>query len=81
VVKPLRCPNCNQKNYWLAKVRNVSGVSGAQKFDGGVVIRDEELAEEQELCPTCGTPLVWNAVMKWNECPDESCQWHGKREK
>lgn len=74
VEKPLRCPNCNQKNYWMAKVRNVSGVRVED-------LVPEAVAEEQELCPSCGTPLVWNAVMKWNECPDKSCQWHGKRER
>jgi len=29
--KPLKCPHCNQPNYWLPKVRNVADKKGPKK--------------------------------------------------
>jgi ribosomal protein S27AE len=45
------------------------------------VVEAGPVAEDEKLCPECGEAVVWNKVMKWWECTDQSCQWHGKKER
>lgn len=44
---------------------------------GSVSVESVE-AESQPGCEACGTAVIWNKVMKWDECPE--CGWHGKKQ-
>lgn len=53
-------------------------VRGIEQRDS---LPDEEVEAESARpeCEACGTVLVTNRVMKWDECPE--CGWHGKKQR